>query len=71
MTDKYQLFYISTPEGEKELSARLQEDTEQVDACKKRLMELENLLKHDDNRCHASRDQRNFLRKILEPYLHG
>lgn len=64
----YQKFYLTTPQGEKELAQKLADDPEQVVACKKRLSELEGLLRHDDNRCSASRDQRNFLRRMLEPY---
>lgn len=66
--EKYQKFYLTTPAGEKSLREKLANDPEQVAACKKRLAELDGLLKIDDNRCHASRDQRNFLRRVLEPY---
>ena len=61
-------FYLKTPEGEKELRDALASNPEQVAACKKRLAELEDLLKLDENRCHASRDQRNYLRRMLLPY---
>lgn len=66
--DKYQKFYLATPEGEKFLREKLASDPEQVAACKKRLAELETLLKHDDKRCHVSRMQRDYLRRMLLPY---
>jgi hypothetical protein len=66
--EAYQKFYLMTPKGEKELADKLQGDPEQVAACRKRLEELELLLKHDDNRCHISRDQRNYLRKMMAIY---
>lgn len=69
MPDLYQLFYKTTPAGEKDLIKRLKEDPEQVIACRKRLDELDYLLKDGEDRCHASRDQRNFLRRMLEPYI--
>ena len=64
----YQEFYKTTPDAAKELAEKLKESPEQVAACRKRLGELESLLKLDDNRCHVSRDQRDFLRRMLEPY---
>ncbi len=64
----YQKFYRTTPEGEKELRKRLDEDPQQVIACRKRLSELDQLLKSDENRCHASKDQRIFLRRVLYSY---
>lgn len=30
-----------------------------------RVAELDDVLKHGENRCHASRDQRNYLKRIL------
>lgn len=67
--EKYQKFYLTTPSGEQSLRKKLDKDPEQVVACKKRLSELDELLKHDENRCHMSRDQRNFLRRVLSSYL--
>jgi len=64
----YQQFYQMTQTGEKMLAHKLKNDLQQVIACKKRLEELESLLKHGEDRCHASRDQRNFLRRMLLPY---
>lgn len=63
-----QKFYLTTPAGEKELSNLLRDNPEQVVACEKRLFELDSLLKHNENRCHASRDQRVFLRRVLEAH---
>lgn len=71
MSEMYQSFYKTTPEGAKELAEKLKNSPEQVTACQKRLDELENLLKLDENRCHASKDQRNFLRRMMEPYKNG
>ncbi len=68
MSDLYQKFYRTTKQGEEELAERLKNSPEQVEACKKRLSELDDLLKHDENRCHASKDQRNFLRRMLSIY---
>lgn len=65
MSDLYQKFYYTTPVEEAKLREKLKNDPEQVAACRKRLEELEILLRHGENRCHASRDQRNFLRKVL------
>jgi hypothetical protein len=67
-SDLYQKFYLTTPFGRSDLMDRLKNDPEQVVACKKRLSELEILLQHDENRCHASRDQRNFLVQVLSGY---
>jgi len=64
----YKEFYLTTPAAEKELGNLLQNYPEQVVACKKRLAELEELLKHDENRCSTSKVQRNFLRRMLAPY---
>lgn len=69
--EKYQKFYSTKPEKSEKLAEMLANDPEQVVACRKRLTELESLLKLDDNRCHISRDQRNFLRNMLEPYKNG
>ena len=68
MSDFYQLFYRTTPEGEKDLVYKLANSSEQVLACKKRLAELEDLLKLDEKRCHSSKVQRDFLRRVLLPY---
>lgn len=64
----YPKFYLTTPAGEKDLAEKLKNDPQQQVECRKRLQELESLLQHDDNRCHASRDQRNFLRRMLETH---
>ena len=68
MSDLYQKFYLTTPAGQKLLAEKLKSNPEQVTACKRRLTELDGLLSHDENRCHMSRDQRNFLRKVLAGY---
>lgn len=67
----YQEFYLMTKEGEESLRQKLANSPDQVAACKKRLDELENLLRVDENRCSVSKDQRNFLRRMLEPYQNG
>lgn len=68
MSNLYKQFYLTTPEETEKLGKALAENPEQVAACRKRLAELDSLLKLDENRCHASRDQRNFLRRMLAPY---
>jgi len=67
----YKEFYLTTPAGEKDLAQKLKDSPEQVAACRKRLAELDGLLRLSEDRCHASRDQRNFLRRMLEPYGNG
>ena len=64
----YKKFYITTPEASKKLAEDLKSNPEQVAACKKRLVELESLLKLDENRCHASKNQRDYLRRMLQGY---
>lgn len=64
----YEAFYKTTPDAEKKLAEALKSDPQQVVDCRKRLGELESLLRMDDNRCHASRDQRDYLRRMLAGY---
>jgi DNA-binding PadR family transcriptional regulator len=61
----YKQFYLTTPEGEQWLRDELKSNPEQLGHCRKRLEELDALLRHGEDRCHASRDQRNFLRRVL------
>ena len=68
MDDFYKEFYVTTPEEREKLEEKLKNSPEQVAACKKRLSELEILLKNDDGRCHVSRVQRDFLREVLSEY---
>lgn len=65
----YKQFYLTTTAGEKELVEKLKSDPQQVIDCKKRLSELEGLLRLDDGRCHVSKVQRDFLKRILVPYV--
>jgi hypothetical protein len=64
----YKKFYLTTPDGEKALRASLDKHPEQLLACKRRVAELDSFLKNGENRCHASRDQRIFLRRVLSAY---
>ena len=64
----YQDFYFTTKDGEAALRKRMNEDPQEVIDVRRRLDELNALLKRDDNRCSVSRDQQTFLTRILGDY---
>ena len=63
--DFYKEFYLINAESEKKLLQDIKQYPEQLIACRKRLSELDELLKNGEDRCHISRDQAIFLRRII------